>query len=180
MIRILHLFKKTVTSVGSNLPWQLMPNVIFHLKLEKETWGFLRLDLAPEMKKQMGRIFSEVPARLTPSYTIWRNIITCSTSGKGSNSCFVCIQEAACICFSTRLALSLLTQACYPYFSCSMYFQVIPSINIHYLSMKQCCMVRLCLCCARVQISALGETSVQVSSCNCHIPAFILLLSALL
>lgn len=159
-----------------------MSNIIFHLKLDKEMWGFLRLILAPEVKKQMGTIYSQAPARLTPSYTIWRNIIMCSTGGKERNFCFICIQEFVCICSSTCLALCLLTQACYPYFSGSMYFQVIPSRNTHTLPTKHFCTLSFCfsLCCARAQISALGETSVQVSSCNCRTPAFVLLLFTLL
>lgn len=159
-----------------------MSNIIFQLKLEKETWRFLRLALSPEMKKRMGTIYSEVPARLTPSCNIWRNIITYSTGGKERNLCFVCIQESVCICTSACLTLCLLSQACYPDFSASMYFQVIPNRSMHFLSMKHFCTIKLCfsLCCASAQISALGETSVRVSSCNCHTPAFILLLFALL
>ena len=71
----------------------------------KELWGFLRLDFTPEVKKQMGTIYSEVPARLTPSYAIWRNIITHSTGGKQRNFCCVCTREFVCICSSACLTL---------------------------------------------------------------------------
>lgn len=177
MTELLHLLKKFITSLGSNFPWWLMSNTIFHLKLEKETWGFLRLAVAPETKKQMGTIYSEAPARLTLSYSIWRNSTTYSTGGKERKICFICIQEPICICSSACLALCLLTQACYLYFSDFVCFQVIPSRNTHFLSMRHFCTVRLCfsLCCTRAQISALGESSAQVSSCNCCTSAFILL-----
>lgn len=104
--------------------------------------AFLRIDLATEMKKEMGSTYSVVPVRLIHRYTTRRNI-TCRTVWNQTHFCFACIQELVCICSSTCFPLCLSTHTCYPYFSASTYFHVIPSIKTLFPSTQRFFIIRL-------------------------------------
>lgn len=130
------------------------------------------------MKKQMGTTYPAAPGRLTHSYTVWRNIVLVERRETLALHAYKNLYTFFFFMFGfvpiEPSLLSLIQQF--------HVLQVVPSRNTHFLCKKHFCAVSFCfpLCCARIQVYAFGETSVQVSSCNYYTPAFILLVFVLL